>query len=152
MRSKAHAVAALPLAGAWWGLDGGAGPALAAALASVLVDLDHVSDYLWWRGGWRGLKDFFHSFHTHRVTRLALLAHSWELIAVAGLGLWWGGWPVWPAAIWAGWAYHLAWDQASNPVGWPFYFLVYRLAHGCDRRNLPVIGGSRGLDTRRRSH
>lgn len=152
MRSSAHILAAVPLAGAWWGLGGPAGPALAAALASVLVDLDHLADYLWWRGGWRGVSDFFHSFHSHSVTRLALLAHSWELAALGGLWLWWLGWPAWPAAAWTGWVYHLAWDQIVNPVGWPFYFLVYRLAHGCDRRRLPVIGGLRGLDTKDQSY
>lgn len=150
MRSTAHLLAAAPLAGVWWSLGGSGSGAVMAALASVLVDLDHIPDYIWWRGGWRGLKDFFHSFHSHRVSRLSLLAHSWELAALAGLGLWWLGWPAWPAALWAGWLYHLAWDQAVNPVGWQFYFFSYRLAHACDRRRLPVIGGSRGLDTGRR--
>ncbi len=151
MRSNEHLLASVPLLGLWLAGGGDLPQAATAAAASLLVDLDHFPDYVWWRRGWGGLRDFFASFHTHQVTRLALPAHSWELLFLAVVFLWLGGWPAWPAALVCGWAYHLAWDQLTNPVGWKFYFLSYRLAHGCDRRRLPVTGGIAprgGLDRR----
>lgn len=147
MRSREHLLASAPLLGLWLAGGGDLPQAVAAAAASLLVDLDHFPDYVWWRRGWGGLRDFFASFHAHRVTRLALPAHSWELLLLAVVGLWQAGWPAWPAALVCGWAYHLAWDQCFNPVGWQFYFLGYRLAHGCDRRRLPVTGGRPGRDS-----
>lgn len=136
MKSWVHLLAALPLGGAYYLSQGSAPLAAAAAAASVLVDLDHVPEYLWWRGRWRGLEDFFESFHEQRVPRIVIPVHSWELAALAwGLMLGLGA-PAWLHAIVVGWTYHLAWDQITNSVGVGFYSLANRWRLGFERRLL----------------
>ncbi len=136
MKSWAHMLAALPLGGAYYLSQGSAPLALTAAAASVLVDLDHVPDYLWWRGGWHGLGDFFESFHEQRVSRIFIVVHSWELMLLAwALILTWGA-TAWLQALAVGWTYHLLWDLATNSVGFCFYSLVHRARQGFERRLL----------------
>ncbi len=134
MKGWAHAAAALPLAAAVHWAGGSLTAAGLAGAASVLVDLDHVADYVWWRGGWRGVDDFFASYHAHRVTRLLLLMHSWELLLP-----FWGllallAAPAWLWALAVGWSFHLVLDQLANPVGLGFYFLAYRSRRGFERQ------------------
>jgi hypothetical protein len=136
MKTWAHMLAALPLGGGYYLSEGSAPLAMAAAAASVLVDLDHVPDYLWWRGGWRGLGDFFAAFHERRVPRLILMVHSWELLLLAWALVLALGSPAWPKALAVGWAYHLAWDLATNSVGLGFYSIINRARHGFERRLL----------------
>jgi hypothetical protein len=136
MKSWAHMLAALPLGGAYYLGEGSAPLALAAATASVLVDLDHVPDYLWWRGRWGGVSDFFEAFHDKRVPRIVIVVHSWELMLLAWgliLGL---GAPAWLKALAVGWLYHLCWDQLTNSVDCKFYSLIHRARQGFQRRLL----------------
>ena len=136
MKSWAHTLAALPLGGAYYWSEGSAALAGVAAAASVLVDLDHLPDYLWWRGRWRGLGDFFECFHEQRVPRIVIVTHSWELMLLAWgliLGL---SAPDWLKALALGWLYHLCWDQLTNSVGVGFYSLVHRARMGFERRLL----------------
>lgn len=136
MKLRAHLLAALPLGGAYYWSEGSAVLAGLAAAASVLVDVDHLPDYLWWRRGWRGLEDFFDASYKHRVPFILIVTHSWELMALAwGLILTLGA-PPWVQALAVGWLYHLAWDQWRNSVGARFYFLLHRARMGFQRRLL----------------
>jgi hypothetical protein len=129
-------VAAVPLAaGLWW--VGGPKAAVAGAAASLMVDLDHVVDYLWQRPGPLTPAAFFHYYHTNQVPYLLLVTHSWELLALAWLGWWWLGGAVWLGALLAGWSWHLVCDQAGNRVGIWLYFLVYRAWRRFRRDRLP---------------
>ena len=103
-----------------------------AGLASVFIDLDHVGDYVLYRRGWRGVRDFFESCEEGRLTRLYLFLHAWEwpllfLLLYASLGA-----PQWTAMIALGMAYHLAFDAVGNRhiVIPRFYFITYRLGKG----------------------
>lgn len=144
MKTWAHGLAALPLASVCYFSQGSAPLAAAVAAASVLVDLDHLLDYLLWRRRWLGLGDFFDSFHSHQVPNLYLVAHAWELMALAWaliLGL---GAPAWARWLGLAWLYHLAWDQATNGVGPWFYFWVHRARMGFRRSVLrPPARGER---------
>ena len=143
MKGWAHLLAAAPLT---YGLAVGTGApswALAGGAASVLMDLDHLPDYVWWRVGWRGLADFFDSFHAHQVGRILIPLHSWELLPAALLGLGALGWPVWGLCLGAGWLYHLLWDLFTNPTTFRFYLFWYRARRGFLRSNLERSGAVR---------
>lgn len=147
MRMTGHALAAVPLAGALGWLTGNWPAAGAAAVFSVLLDLDHLPDYIYWRGGWRGLGDFFETNHRHQVDRLLLFMHGWEWPLPAGLLLWWWLGPAWALCLAAAWAYHLAWDSALNPVAPGFYFFARRAAAGFSRARLRAAGCLARLDS-----
>jgi hypothetical protein len=103
---------------------------------SILVDLDHLPDYLFWRGKKAGFKDFFKQYFNHNTPFLVLFLHSFEWIPLAALSLWQFSGPEWAICLTVGWFYHLLWDQLINPVGFKFYFFFYRQAHGFLRQNL----------------
>ncbi len=102
----------------------------------MLLDLDHLADYLCFRRRWLGIRDFFTVAHQTLWPRLVLALHSWELLAVAGVGLGLALGPAWAGCLVAGWAWHLAFDQLGNPVRPLFYFLAYRASRGFARDRL----------------
>lgn len=132
MRLSQHAVASLPLmAGVYFSTNSFAS-AIVAGLASVFIDLDHVSDYVLYRKGWGGVRDFFESCHEGRLTKLYLLLHAWEwpllfLLLYMSLGA-----PQWTFMVALGMAYHLAFDVVGNRriVKPRFYFITHRLGKG----------------------
>jgi hypothetical protein len=143
MRAHAHALAALPLAAGILSLTGSPELACAGAAASLAVDMDHIPDYMWWRGGWRGVKDFFRAYHLHQVVRMTIPLHSWELAPVWALVLHLLGWPAWGWVLALGWLWHLIWDQLTNPVGCAFYFFTWRARRGFAVRLARPLWGAR---------
>lgn len=118
-------MAAAPLAAAMYFFGAPAWGTILAAFASVLIDVDHLLDYLLHRRGWRGLSDFFGMFHARACPHSYYLLHAWEwvllLTLAAGLGL--GDWVGYLAL---GLGYHLLFDQALNKMPPDFYFLSSR--------------------------
>jgi len=136
-----HFVAALPLAGGLYALGVSAPEAAAAMAAGVLVDVDHVADYLWLKKGRFKIRSFYEEYREHLTGRLILIFHSWELAAVAVFAFWLWSAPSWAWCLAAGWVYHLLCDQATNRVGLRFYFLCFRAARGFRRSALPCPQG-----------
>lgn len=143
MKAWAHLLAAAPLAYGLTCVTESSGWALAGAALSVAVDLDHLPDYIWWRGGWGSLADFFESFHAHQVGRLSMFLHSWEMLPLLLLGLAALGWPAWGLCLGGGWLYHMLWDQFTNPVDWRLYLFCFRARRGFVRADLERAGALR---------
>jgi membrane-bound metal-dependent hydrolase YbcI (DUF457 family) len=137
MRPWSHLAVALPLAGGLYLAGGSLAMAAAAGAASVLVDVDHLADYLWLNKGRFRARSFFSDYGDHRTTKLVLLLHSWELASLALALAWFWAAPAWIWCVLGGWFFHLACDQAFNQAGWPFYFLSYRFSKGFERSRLP---------------
>lgn len=130
MRLWQHSLAALPLGAALYWAGGDAAAAASGAAASVLLDLDHLLDYLRWRRGWRGFGDFFGTSLRHQWPTGLFLLHCWELVPLIAVGLYLVAGPVWALALAAGWAWHLALDQIANHVHPAFYFFSFRAHRG----------------------
>lgn len=130
MRLTSHLVAAIPFSSGIFLTTGSLTAAALAAASSVLIDVDHLPDYVYHRGCWRGIQDFFDTCNGCRLVRTFLVFHSWEWLIVWGL-LSVGGLPagfLWPVA--AGMVYHLALDTASNAVRPSFYWFSCRALRG----------------------
>jgi hypothetical protein len=152
VKLAAHAAASVPLALAVGLATGSSGYALTAALASVLIDLDHIPDYIYDRGGWRGVRDFFAVCERGEMDTVVLALHGWEWPILLC-----GGWLAgllspWLAAVGLGLGYHLAFDWIGNrPLLAPwFYWIAYRAGKGfaakkllC-QKNLVVLRGKHG--------
>ena len=136
MRLKQHAAASLPLGAVLWLAGLGWGPVLLGSLFSVFIDLDHLLDYVLFRKGWRGVKDFFRVSHGSLWQKAYFVCHSWECASLGCLAAYFGLGPAWGLALGAGWFWHLCLDQYANPVGPGFYFLSYRAAKGFDAKLL----------------
>lgn len=133
MKLAAHCLSALPLAGLAWAVTGGSGAAaLAAGVAAVCIDFDHITDYVLCNRGWGGVKHFFASCEEGQLPRLYLLLHSWEWqillwgLVVSGLG------PVWLTGLAIGLTGHILLDSFGNRrmVRPAFYWLCLRAAQG----------------------
>ena len=120
-------------------LTGDGGHAAAAGAGGVVIDLDHIWDFYreWgFRDGLRRIAGNSLHGRRHKVARLYLLLHSWDvllalaLLAVFGLGNFY----LLSAVL--GGAVHLLFDQFTNPAR-PFsYFLAYRISKGFRRELL----------------
>jgi hypothetical protein len=136
MRVSCHLIISLPLAAAFYAATDSWSGSLAAGAANVLIDLDHIPDYLWWRRGWRGWRDMVDSAAQSQWSRLVVLLHSWELLVLAALFLtrWFTPWLGW--GLVTGWACHMACDSLVNEVRWGFYFLTFRVGKRFERNRL----------------
>lgn len=139
MKLAQHCLSALPLAGLAWVVTGGDVPAaLVAAVASVCIDFDHVTDYVLCNRGWGGVAHFFASCEEGRLSRLYLLLHAWEwqlilwLLVVAGVA------PAWLTGLAVGLTGHLVCDSLGNRrlVRPSFYWLTLRAANRFDAAKL----------------
>ena len=137
MRPAHHAAAGLAGGAGVLLLTGSVGAALAFALVSVLLDLDHVADYLAFGVPPRTVHKFFTPGHSGIWGRTVFLLHSHELLLT--LLLFWaaGAPPLWAKASIVGLAGHLALDEWGNRrrafhLRLPalYYFFLYRLARG----------------------
>ncbi|MEW5775051.1 MAG: hypothetical protein AB1916_16150 [Thermodesulfobacteriota bacterium] len=137
MKPSQHAAAGLAGGAAALLLTGSAEAALAFALSTVLMDLDHVVDYLLFGAPPRTLRRFLAPGDAGVWGRVVFVLHSYELLLV--LALFWMEFdpPQWGGAVLAGMAAHLLMDEWGNrrkgfhlrlPV--LYYSFLYRLSRG----------------------
>jgi hypothetical protein len=130
MRPIKHAIISAVSAGAVYTLT--RSPELAALnfAAGVLIDLDHVIDFMIGSRGRWDFRMFWRARYHLLFPRLFFSFHSWEaafLLALAGAlaknrpSLW---------AVGLGLLLHLLADTLVNPGTWKSYFIFYRARHG----------------------
>jgi len=116
-------------------LGGEALPAVIAGASSVLIDVDHVVDYVITQKRLAPLSEMVTAFKRLDVVRKNyLFLHSWELMILFGVFL--SYYPnIYLIAIVTGFAYHIMLDQIFNSLfsgkygnKFLFYFLFYRLS------------------------
>jgi hypothetical protein len=130
MKLSGHLLAAIPLAGGIHMASGSWVAVTLAVLSSVLIDLDHVPDYVILRRGWRGIRDFFDTCNNGELTKTYLVFHAWEwplagvLLILSGIG----NGLLWPIVLAI--SYHLVLDTLTNPVKPGFYWITNRARAG----------------------
>ena len=129
MNPFAHIAISTALGGALWFALKSIPAALACLAAGVLVDLDHVLDYIY-NFGWRPrARHFMRTFKHDVLRRIVVFLHSWELAPLAVLAVWWSGWHPVGIGLLAGALAHLALDQIFNRHSPLAYFITYRIYH-----------------------
>jgi len=81
-----HTALSLPFSGLTFFITGSITFSLVAAVASILIDLDHVSDYLLETRRWSKPFGVFSYYREGQFNKIFLLLHSWELAAILCLG------------------------------------------------------------------
>lgn len=135
MKLSQHCVSAVPLAVAAYAVTGGSLPAaFMAGASSVLIDLDHVVDYVLCNGGWGGVDHFFASCEEGRLKRLFLFMHAFEWLIILWLLIGTGVAAPWGVGLAIGMSGHMLLDAIGNahllqPM---FYWLWYRAQNRFD--------------------
>lgn len=104
-----HMALSIPFAGLTYTTTSSLTFALVAATASILIDLDHVVDYLLETRRWSRPFGVFAFYKEGNFSRVFLFLHSWELAAILLIG----GWQSersWAMAIGLGFAFHISMD------------------------------------------
>lgn len=104
--------------------------AVSAFLSGILVDIDHVFDYLREYGFRSDVRFFFHSCHQTLFRRVVLFLHAWEwfaLLVISAVLLRDNSIVI---GICIGMGQHLVADQFTNHICKWGYFIIYRLRCG----------------------
>jgi len=117
--------------------------AVSSFAAGFLIDIDHYFDYVLTYGLRFNARHFYSSFYgAGEYTRIIIILHAWEWLAVLLAVPWWIGWnPVLTGAL-IGLGHHFLLDQIFNPAFPLTYFFTYRLRHGFKIDRI-IAGGER---------
>ncbi|MEW6009522.1 MAG: hypothetical protein AB1629_07815 [Candidatus Omnitrophota bacterium] len=131
MRPVSHVVISVGTAAFIYSWFSSLWAALICFLSGILFDIDHIPEYLFFRKGKIGLKDFYYSNLANEKERIYVILHSfeliiflWTVISVFRLNLFW-------IVITLSFSVHLIFDSFFNPVVTIYtYFLSYRIVKG----------------------
>ncbi len=137
MQVKHHIVSSVPLGLAVYLSVKDIVPAVVAAAFAVVIDADHILDYLITQKKLASLEKMHEDYDSNSVIRrFYLVLHSWELLTILGIINIFYPSGYLTAAL-AGWIYHMAFDQVFNTylsgemdVKNAFYFFLYRMKYG----------------------
>lgn len=146
MKPASHLVAGTLLGGAVYPLTHDIYHSLAIAVGSVVIDLDHIYDFVHEWGWGEGIRKLVlaglgRSRASHQ--RAYLILHSWEILLLAALL----GPFLFQSSYWAsfllGTTIHLFMDQVGNGFNGLSYFLAYRIHKRFSTSALKVAPGKR---------
>jgi hypothetical protein len=148
MRPKYHAIATAAAAVPVYALTGS--PALTAAFAApcLLIDVDHLLDFVLWEKRPLDPRRFLKEGVPRTWPRLVYILHGYEWIALLALISWQTRSPF-VTALAAGWLAHVLIDDLgnrlpSNPT-WLnplFYFITFRMSVGFRRERISRVKGA----------
>ena len=105
-------------------------------LAGVLIDLDHLVDFYSSHSFTLKARTIYDACARIDLDRLYLPLHSYELLAIIWVTIYFFSLAdIWKA-IAIGLTQHLIFDQFTNPLKTLSYFLTYRAMKGFDKRLL----------------
>jgi len=126
MNLKHHVATSTGVSAVVYYLSGSMELTLASFLSGVLIDIDHVFDYLFHRGMRFDIKDFFRFFAEERYRRLTLLFHGWEWLFMLLAISWLTEWNFLITGIFIGFTQHMVFDKLYNISRFSSYSLLYR--------------------------
>jgi hypothetical protein len=132
MQLKHHAAMSTVISAGVYYLSGSWGLATVSFLSGILMDLDHVIDYVLHHGTRFNIKDFFRFFMEERYTRLTLIFHGWEWLIILFILSWLTGWDILVTGVFIGFSQHLILDKLYNISRFSSYSFFYRLSVGFD--------------------
>jgi hypothetical protein len=129
MRIEQHVGLSIAFAGILLAVFPSREMAFASLISGVLLDVDHILDFLWQSREKFTLQRFFQVVYRRENPRCYIVLHGWEWLCLFGFLVWaWGGNP-WLLGLYLGWAQHMIADQLFNDAKWWSYFFFGRLKH-----------------------
>ena len=115
MKPSYHVTSSTILSGVLYLMTKSWGMAVACFLSGILIDLDHVLDYMIIYG-WRTftIRRFFYVFYHVRFKQIYLFFHAWEWLIILLGAAWMTGWNPWLVGLFAGIGLHMILDYFHN--------------------------------------
>ncbi|MHB8880757.1 MAG: hypothetical protein ACYC69_04495 [Thermodesulfovibrionales bacterium] len=136
MRPSYHLLSAGIAGYPYYGITGALDSAVCFATAAVMMDIDHVIDYILWNERPLSLRLFFKKGTLLKGSRMVFFLHGYECIALCYLISWWFNSRLF-FAVSNGFMMHLVLDEIGNrlpsacvKLNTFFYFFVYRWIKG----------------------
>jgi hypothetical protein len=130
MKPRFHVIASVSLAGVLYAYSRSVELSLSCLLSGILIDLDHVPDYIIEHGNPFRVKEFFFRFRQGQMNRIYLVLHGWEWIVLLAAVSWLSGWNHLIAGTMIGMALHLLMDTFNRSVTFKAYSLYWRWRQG----------------------
>lgn len=127
MQVRFHVAASAAAAAATYAISGSTVMAGAALASGILIDADHLVDYVAFNPPPYGLQHLLDTYYNNRLTHVLLPLHAWEWVAVLLISAAASHWHPLLTGLAIGMGHHMLLDQAYNkpfPLG---YFLAWRL-------------------------
>lgn len=127
MQVRFHVAASAAAAAAAYAVSESAVMAGAALASGILIDADHLIDYVAFHRPPYGVRHLLDIYYNGRLTHVLLPLHAWELVIFLALAAAASQWPPLTTGLLIGIGHHVLLDQIFNkpyPLG---YFLSYRL-------------------------
>ena len=106
--------------------------AATAFVAGVLIDVDHVIDYIIEFGVRSNWGNFFRSFSEGQYAKIYIVFHAWEWLFVLGIVTLLTGGNPWAAGLVLGATQHMIFDQLTNGASALGYSILWRWSRGFD--------------------
>ncbi len=135
MKVSSHIAVSAAASAAVYLVSGSIAAAIGCLIGGVLIDLDHVVDYVLNYGPAIRPARLFHAFKYESMKHIVVFLHSWELVFAALVALWLTGWEPFAAGLAGGAGLHLLLDTLFNKHSAPAYFISFRLFHGFSGRH-----------------
>ena len=139
MKIRTHVYSSAVLGSVVYALTQSVQMAASSVVSGVLIDIDHVFDFLVFSGETFTVKNFLSWCYDMRWRKVTIFFHSYEACLVLGMITFFYPNPI-LAGVLMGGAMHLILDQIGNPnygVRSPmFYFFTYRCAVGFKKDRL----------------
>ena len=144
MKVRQHIISSLPLGTVCFISSGNLFLSVITMIASIMVDFDHVVDYIITRGRISSLREMIKTYEDFGVHKNYLLLHSWEVIFPLSIYL-----LFYPCTLlnylFVGYVFHVILDQIYNVwflgednVKIPYYSFIFRMWNNFDVKPLRI--------------
>jgi len=103
--------------------------ALGCLISGILIDLDHIFDYVREHGWSFDVKKFFRLNNTAQYNRAVIFLHGWEWMILWGITAWLTEWNPWAVGILIGISQHMVLDSIANGLDLRGYSICWRWKH-----------------------
>jgi hypothetical protein len=86
MEPKYHVVTSAAISGILYAIFGSWAVAVSSFITGVLIDVDHIIDYVIVHGLHLDMRNFFSFFYENRLQKVTLVLHGWEWLLLLGTG------------------------------------------------------------------
>lgn len=126
MKPAYHATVSAILSGILYSVFRSWGLAIASFVSGILIDLDHIIDYVIEYGLSFDIKKFFRVCYKIQFRRLHLILHGWEWLIFWAVIAKLTDWNPWITGLLVGHSQHIVFDQIANKSSFGGYSLLWR--------------------------